>query len=112
MKIAVPTADGKLCMHFGHCEMFTLIDVNTESKKIESVVSIEPPPHEPGLLPKWLGEKGVTCVIAGGMGGRAVGLFEEQDIKVITGAQPGTPEEIVADFLENRLVTGANACDH
>lgn len=54
----------------------------------------------------------MQCVIAGGMGARAVGLFDERGIKVITGARPGIPEDIVMDYLENRLVTGANACDH
>lgn len=57
MKIAVPTAQGKLCMHFGHCEMFTVIDIDETNKKIETTTAIEPPPHEPGVLPKWLGEK-------------------------------------------------------
>ncbi|MCK7542001.1 MAG: hypothetical protein MZV63_69485 [Marinilabiliales bacterium] len=37
--------------------------------------SSHPRPHEPGLLPGWLAEKGVTDVIAGGMGQRAIGLF-------------------------------------
>ena len=99
-------------MHFGHCETFSLIDIDPETKSIVAVESVEPPPHEPGLLPRWLAEKGVQCVIAGGMGGRAVGLFDERGIKVITGAQPGIPEDIVKDYMEDRLVTGANACDH
>lgn len=30
MKIAIPVAEGKLCMHFGHCEVFALFDVNEE----------------------------------------------------------------------------------
>ena len=28
MKIVVPTAAGKLCLHFGHCEVFTAIEVD------------------------------------------------------------------------------------
>lgn len=112
MKIAIPTAEGKLCMHFGHCETFALVDIDSEKKTIVSTESVEPPPHEPGLLPRWLAEKGVNCVIAGGMGARAVNLFEERGIKVITGAQSGAPEDIVKQFLADSLVTGANACDH
>ncbi len=112
MKIAIPTAEGKLCMHFGHCETFALIDIDADKNSIVSTQSVEPPPHEPGLLPRWLAEKGVNCVIAGGMGARAVTLFEERGIKVVTGAQGGSPEEIVKQFLSNSLTTGANACDH
>ena len=34
MKIAIPLAEGKLCIHFGHCETFALIDVDVEKKEI------------------------------------------------------------------------------
>lgn len=112
MKIAIPLAEGRLCMHFGHCETFALVDVDPAEKKIISTSNVEAPPHEPGLLPRWLAEKNVTCVIAGGMGQRAVGLFQERGITVITGAPPEPPEKVVTAFLENRLATGPNACDH
>jgi len=32
--IAIPVAGGRLCMHFGHCEQFALLDVDMESKEI------------------------------------------------------------------------------
>ncbi len=112
MKIALPTAEGKLCMHFGHCDQFTLMDVDADQKKILATEMVDAPPHEPGLLPRWLAEKGVNCVIAGGMGGRAIGLFQEAGIKVVTGASSESPEKLVMDFLNNALVTGRNACDH
>jgi len=34
MKIAIPIAGGKLCMHFGHCEQFALIAADAKTKKI------------------------------------------------------------------------------
>ena len=71
LKIAVPTADGKLCMHFGHCEKFVIADVD-ESKHIVGKEEAVPPAHEPGILPKWLHEKGVNVIIAGGMGMRTM----------------------------------------
>lgn len=112
MKIAIPLADGKLCMHFGHCEQFILIDVNPDTRQITAEELVTPPPHEPGLLPKWLGEKGVTRIIAGGMGQRARQLFAARSIGVITGAPAEEPEKLVADFLSGTLITGENACDH
>ncbi|MBN1534185.1 MAG: NifB/NifX family molybdenum-iron cluster-binding protein [Spirochaetes bacterium] len=112
MKIALPVAEGRLCTHFGHCEEFLLVDADGENKTILSKVRVQAPPHEPGLLPRWLAEKGVTCVIAGGMGGRAQELFCNQGITVVTGATPKSPEELVTDYLEGRLETGPNACDH
>ncbi len=112
MKIAIPIAEGKLCMHFGHCEEFALIDVDSSGKQILAKDKVEAPPHQPGLLPGWLAERGVTCVIAGGMGQRAIGLFQEQGIQVITGAPSEEPEKIVTQFLNNNLAIGTNACDH
>ena len=86
MKIAIPLANGKLTMHFGHCERFALVDVDPAQKKILKREDIVPPPHEPGLLPPWLAERGATLIIAGGMGQHAQGLFTEQGIKVLVGA--------------------------
>lgn len=112
MKIAIPVAEGKLCMHFGHCEEFQLFDVDVNKKNIISASAVTPPPHEPGLLPGWIAGKGVNFVIAGGMGSRAVNLFKEQGIDVITGAPAGDPRSVVENYLNGKLITGSNACDH
>jgi predicted Fe-Mo cluster-binding NifX family protein len=112
MKIAIPLAQGKLSLHFGHCEEFALLDVNAESKEITNSTTIKAPPHEPGLLPKWLAEKGATCIIAGGMGQRAQDLFTQQNIGVVVGAPSETPENIVKAYLDGTLTTGSNLCDH
>ena len=112
MKIALPLAAGKLCMHFGHCEQFMLIDVDEPTRKITGKTTVTPPPHEPGLLPRWLAEQGVTNIIAGGMGQRAQTLFQERNIAVVVGAPAGEPETLVTDYLSGSLVSGANACDH
>ncbi len=112
MKIAIPLAQGQLCQHFGHCEQFALVDVDDAKKEITNEEQVTPPPHEPGLLPRWLAERGVTCVIAGGMGGRAQGLFQDNGIQVVTGAAAAEPKTIVTEFLNDSLVTGQNSCDH
>ena len=82
-KIAIPLENGQLCSHFGHCQQFALI--NVDNNTIVSEELITPPPHEPGLLPGWLAQRGVTDIIAGGMGQRAISLFNEQNIKVKRG---------------------------
>jgi len=112
VKIAIPVGNGRLSMHFGHCESFALIDADTEGKIITGRSDLEAPPHEPGLLPRWLAEKGAQVIIAGGMGQRAQGLFEENGINVIVGAPSETPEWLVTRYLEGTLQTGANVCDH
>ena len=112
MKIAIPLANGKLCMHFGHCEFFALVDVDREAGKIMGREDIVPPPHEPGLLPPWLAERGANMIIAGGMGQRAQELFARSGISVIVGAPAESPESLVGEYLAGTLTTGENACDH
>lgn len=112
MRIAIPLSDGKLSMHFGHCERFALIDVNQESKSIEGANELFSPDHQPGLLPRWLGEQGAEMIIAGGMGARAQQLFEQQGIGVLVGAPPESPEALVKLYLEGELKAGDNVCDH
>ena len=112
MKIAIPLADGKLTAHFGHCGQFAIVDVDPKSKTIQSQVVLDPPPHEPGVLPAWLAEKGVNLIIAGGMGQRAQMLFTDKNIEVIVGAPVDTPEALVSDYLAGALQTGDNICDH
>ena len=112
MRIAMPLADGKLCMHFGHCERFALVDVDVEAKKILQREDIPAPPHQPGLLPPWLASRGANLIIAGGMGQRAQDLFAREGIRVIVGAPAETPEALAAAFLADALTTGANVCDH
>jgi ATP-binding protein involved in chromosome partitioning len=110
MTVAIPVTGGKLSSHFGHCEQFALFAV--ADKSVSGRQDLTPPPHEPGLLPRWLKEQGVTHVIAGGMGPRAQAIFEEEGIAVICGAVPQDPAEAVRSYLHGTLETGDNACNH
>lgn len=110
LKVAIPLAEGRLCNHFGHCQQVAVIRVK------EGVIDGEefhtPPPHEPGVLPRWLGDLGVNLIFAGGMGHRALTLFAERGIRVITGNPTLDPEAIVTSYLAGNLISGVNVCDH
>lgn len=112
MRIAIPLADGKLAMHFGHCESFAMVDTDPEKACITQREDLAAPPHQPGLLPPWLAERGAQLIIAGGMGQRAQNLFTRNGIEVIVGAPAETPEKIVQDYLAGNLASGENFCDH
>lgn len=112
MRFAIPVHNGKLCLHFGHCEVFTFIDVDENSKTVTGKEDIPPPPHQPGILPPWVAEQGASVIIAGGMGTRAKQLFAQQNIEVIVGAEECDPEKLVIDYLNGTLKQGINACDH
>lgn len=110
-RIAIPVDDnGILDGHFGHCKYFSLIDV--EEKKIVSEEKLTPPPHEPGVLPKWLADKGATDVLAGGMGHKAIQIFNYNDVNVFVGAPKLSAHQLVEGFIEETIEFTANYCDH
>ena len=110
MKIAIPTQDGKLCSHFGHCETFSFADVDSETKEILSITTNAPEEGISCQSASWIAEQGVNIVLAGGMGGRPMMVFEQNGVQVI----PGCPEleirDVVELFLNESLETGENAC--
>ena len=108
---AIPIENGLLCAHFGHCEKFALVEAGDGGEPAIKEVC-DAPPHEPGLLPRWLAEKGVGTVIAGGMGARAQQIFAESGVTVVCGAPCLEPLEIVRRYIDGRLELGENACDH
>ncbi len=109
-KYAVPVSNGTLDEHFGHCNSFVLIDVI--DNVVTNTTTIDAPPHQPGLLPGFLAEKGVTDVIAGGMGQRAIQLFNQCNVNVFVGAPKLTPEALVHGHLVGSISFASNYCDH
>jgi predicted Fe-Mo cluster-binding NifX family protein len=112
MKIAIPLTAGRLSAHFGHCEQFAMIEADPASKQIINRDLVNPPPHEPGVLPRWLHEQGVQVVIAGGMGPRALDLFAQEGIAVHAGTPGDTPGDLAQAFLNNTLSSAAPTCGH
>jgi len=112
MIIAIPLAEGRLAMHFGHCREFALIEVNRETKEIVAERREQPPAHQPGVLPNWLKQEGADLILAGGMEMRAQNLFAEHGIEVMVGMPAETPDHLVKSYLEGSLQPGDNICDH
>ncbi len=109
-KIAIPITDNILSAHFGHCDKFYVYEI--ENEKIVKETIMTPPSHEPGLLPKWLGGQSVTDIIAGGIGQRAIDLFNQNNINVYVGAPQKAPVEIVESHLNGSITLSGNYCDH
>jgi len=102
--------NGVLCAHFGHCQYFAIVEV--DNGKIVSIKVETPPEHVPGLYPRWVAQFGVTDVIGGGMGQKAIDLFNQQNINAFVGAPQKSAQELVTDFLEEKLNLSANYCNH
>lgn len=107
MKIAVASENEMVAQHFGHCSSFNIFEV--ENKKIIQNESVANPGHKPGFLPVFLAEKGVKVIISGGMGQGAIDIFNEKDIKVITGAS-GAAKDAVEAYICGNLVSAGSVC--
>ena len=112
MRYAVPVSGGVVSPHFGHCEHFALFDVDEARKEITGKKLIPSSGHQPGLLPEWLAEQGVSVVIASGMGSRAQNLFRENCINVAINVLESDPEKAVLSYLGDTLKIGDDVCDH
>lgn len=107
MKIAISTDGDSVSAHFGRCPSFTIAEI--EGDKLVKKEVIDNPGHHPGFLPQFLQEKGIECIIAGGMGMRATGLFADAGIKTIVGVT-GNIDEVIDQFLNGTLKGGESLC--
>lgn len=107
MRVAIST-DGKfVSAHFGRCPSFTLIDI--ENGRVTKRVEVANPGHQPGFIPQFLHEKGVACIVAGGMGMRATSFFEEFGIKAIVGIS-GEIDAVIDQLKNGTLKSGKSLC--
>ncbi|MDD3213559.1 MAG: NifB/NifX family molybdenum-iron cluster-binding protein [Eubacteriales bacterium] len=107
MKIAVACMGTQVAQHFGHCENFRIF--TSENRAIATETNIANPGHKPGFLPNFLGDLGVEVIIAGGMGGGAVDIFNERNIEVIVGAE-GNARDAVTAYLNGELKSTGSVC--
>lgn len=108
--IAIPMENGVLCSHFGHCQNFAIVTV--VNNEITEIKEVTPPGHEPGVYPRYIATFDVTDVLAGGMGQKAIKLFNNLKINVFVGAPIQGARELVTDFLADKLTLSANYCNH
>jgi predicted Fe-Mo cluster-binding NifX family protein len=110
MKIAAACMGTLISQHFGHCGNFRIFEA--EVGEILSETNIPNPGHRPGFLPNFLGDQGVNVMIAGGIGGSAIEIFNERGIAVITGAQ-GDARAAADAYLRGALPsTNAECSEH
>lgn len=109
-KIAVPTANGHLSPHFGGSEYFSIF--NIENNKIVSEEILPTPEHLTGSYPNFLAEQKITDIIVGGIGGKAIEIFNKFSINVFSGANAKLPKEVTEDLLAGTLALSGNSCNH
>jgi predicted Fe-Mo cluster-binding NifX family protein len=110
MKIALPSSGAQVDDHFGHCQCFTIFDVD-DGNKIVSEETLTPPPGcgcKSNIVPQLAG-MGVSVMLAGNMGGGAVNLLESNGIKVIRGCA-GDVREVAQEWLAGRVDDSGASC--
>lgn len=113
-RIAVPSngqggLDGTRAGHFGHCDVFTLIDV--EGGRIKEVSTLANQEHVQGgcMVPvNLLAGSNVTALVVGGIGMRPLMGFKQAGIEVYYDAQRAEIKPVVEDLIAGRLQAIAN----
>ena len=103
--------EGEVSAHFGRCPYYTV--VRAKDGKILDHEVVENPhynEHQPGLMPRFIKGLGADVILSGGMGPRAVQMFESFGIDVATGAV-GVAGKVLEAYLSGEL-TGTVPCTH
>ncbi len=109
MKLAISTENNQVAGHFGRCAEYTITDII--NNEVISKETIEKPRPSTGFLPRFLADKGVNCIISGGMGRKAANLFAERNIETVVGVK-GNIDNVIDKFLSNDLDASNDLCDH
>ena len=83
MKIAISTENDEVFPHFGRAPQYTFITIEEGELKEKKVFSN--PGHTIGAVPRFVKEQGAEYMITGGMGHRAIQLFQEYGIEIFVG---------------------------
>ena len=108
-KIAIPSngeggLDGTRAGHFGHCDVFTLVDV--ENGEIKEVSILQNQEHAQGgcMVPvNLLSDNSVNALIVGGIGLRPLMGFKQVGINVYHDDQRAEIEPVVKDLIAGKL---------
>jgi predicted Fe-Mo cluster-binding NifX family protein len=108
-RIAIPSMetgglDGQRSGHFGHCDVFTLIDV--KDGEIENVTTISNQSHVQGgcMVPvNLLAEHKVNALIVGGIGMRPLMGFRQVGIDVYHDSTRPEIRPVVEDLIGGKL---------
>ena len=111
MKIAVPTRDGRVDDHFGHCDHYTIFTIENGA-----IVGTETLPAPQGCgcksgIAGVLAEMGVEVMLAGNMGQGAKNVLERNNIRVVRGCS-GSVEVLVQTYLRGFVFDNGQGCDH
>jgi predicted Fe-Mo cluster-binding NifX family protein len=116
MKICIPVLeekgfDSRISSHFGQADMFAMVDSDTNDISFLANTG----EHHGGVLapPELLHQAGIDLLICGGLGGKAVQMFQGFGIEVYSNAS-GTVSDALDAYRAGKLAqaTKDTACQH
>jgi predicted Fe-Mo cluster-binding NifX family protein len=117
-RIAIPSngeggLTGTRAGHFGHCDVFTFVDV--ENGEIKAVTTLANQEHAQGgcMVPvNLLSENRVNALVVGGIGMRPLMGFRQVGIDVFHDDQRTDIEPVVMDLIQGKLteITNDQVC--
>lgn len=110
-KIAIPTRNGNVDDHFGHCEYYTVFTV--EENQIISTERVESP-EGCGCktdIAITLNDMGVRLMLAGNMGDGAYNKLIKAGIQVIRGCS-GSINTVMQTYLLGFMLDSGVGCTH
>jgi len=108
-RIAIPSEgngglDGKRSEHFGHCDVFTIVDVKDGIITDNSIISNKSHEHGGCMVPvRLLADNKVDSVIVAGIGRRPLIGFNELNIDVYVDKLNIDVKTTMDEFLKNKL---------
>ena len=111
MKIAVPTRDGVIDDHFGHCAYYTIFDI--ENNEIVATSRLDSPEGCgcKSNIASVMQEMGIEIMLAGNMGQGAKNKLESHNIQVIRGCK-GNIDMVVRAYLIGLIKDSGEGCSH
>ena len=103
--------NGLVSQNFGRCPYYMLVDV--EKNEVVTTSTVSNPyynNHIPGKVPEFIKQHEVSVMIAGGMGPRAIDMFTNFGIEVVTGAI-GNTGNVLHAYLRGEI-SGVEPCKH
>ena len=97
-KIAIPTREGMIDDHFGHCAYYTVFTLDEQNQVIYQERSV-------------MQEMGIALMLAGNMGMGAYNKLSAHGITVIRGCH-GKVDDVLRAYQNEELQDSLESCDH
>ena len=109
MKVAVPTREGRVDDHFGHCDHYTIFTIEGKQVISREVLASPQGCGCKSCIAADLEKMGVEVMLAGNMGDGALNKLSAHNIRVIRGCR-GDIEAVVRGFLAGFILDSGVGC--